>query len=60
MRPIYDYWQILAVLEDTVPYVRPTLEEVEERDTVLEDEDDGSDQGFDTAAFSFNDDAFDF
>ena len=60
VRPIYEYWQILAVLEETVPYVRPTLEEVEENDRVLEDEDDGSGQGFDSSAFSFNDAAFDF
>ena len=24
VKPIYDYWQILAVLEDTTPYVRPS------------------------------------
>ena len=56
--PIYKYWQILRQLEETVPYVRPTEEEVARRDTVLEEEDDG--ETFDSNAFSFDSEVFDF
>ena len=56
--PIYKYWQILAQLEETIPYVRPTAEEVAARDTILEEEDDG--EFFDSEAFTFDREVFDF
>ena len=34
IRPIYDWWHKLAELEDTIPYVRPTEEEIEGTDTI--------------------------
>ena len=44
VKPIYEWWQVLAVLEDTVPYDRPTAEDVESGDTADsgEGEDDAS------------------
>ena len=32
--PIYDWWHKLAQLQDTVPYERPSEEEVESEDTI--------------------------
>lgn len=53
VKPIYDWWQILATREDVVPYIRPTAEEIDDRDnaegrpadepTDFENEDDNGD-----------------
>ena len=61
LSPIYRYWQVLAVLGDTIPYVRPSEDEAAETDTVLEDEDDDEPSlPFDNDAFSFDKEVFDF
>ena len=55
VKPIYEWWQVLAVLEDTVPYDRPSEEEVEEGDTAAsgEEENDGFDSGDADESFTF-------
>ena len=57
--PIYDWWHKLAQLQDTVPYERPSAEEIEDSDTIG-----GADRNRDSLAedeeFTFHQDVFDF
>ena len=60
LHPIYDWWQILAVLEDSTPYERPSEDDVEASDTVLEEIEEEKRAAELSDAFTFNNDAFDF
>ena len=53
IKPIYDWWQVLAVLEDTIPYDRPAEEDVEAGDTAASDEEGNEGSSGSEEAFTF-------